>query len=166
MIIQNFANKLAYKFQKQEESKFHHSVILNMDRVIQLNRYSCGLQTALVILKYYRKIKSIDEIPYDRKLIKKEGIDTEPLLNLIKSKGVKVEVNEKADLDDIKDALRNAKPMFISIDEGEHWVVIYGFGHDRIFVLDSALTSSLNCSWSYDDFLERWDENWIAVCSN
>lgn len=137
-----------------------------MYRVIQLDTYSCGIQSAFVILKYFGKVETINDILYDKRILEKDGIDTIPLLNLLRSNGVKVKVNKNADLDDIKEALIERKPILISIDKGEHCVVVYGFSEDRIFVLDSSLTSSIKCSWTYEEFLNRWDDNWIAVVSN
>jgi ABC-type bacteriocin/lantibiotic exporter with double-glycine peptidase domain len=165
-MIQNLVNKVARLFQCYEQSKYPYSVILDMYRFIQLNRYSCGLVSSFVILNYYGKVDSIDDILYDRRLLAQDGIDTEPLLSILKANGVKVTVNKNADIDDIKAALIERKPILISIDKGEHWVVVYGFSEDRIFVLDSSLTSSIRCSWTYEEFLDRWDDNWIAVVSN
>ncbi|MDZ7762895.1 MAG: cysteine peptidase family C39 domain-containing protein [Melioribacteraceae bacterium] len=165
-MIQNLVNKVARLFQCYEQSKYPYSVMLDMYRVIQLDQYSCGIQSALVILKYFGKVNTINDILYDKRVLEEDGIDTNPLLNLIRSNGVKVTVNKNADLDDIKEALIERKPVLISIDEGEHWVVVYGFSEDRIFVLDSSLYSSIRCSWTYEEFLDRWDDNWIAVVSN
>lgn len=71
--------------------------------------------------------------------------------------GVKVHVNESADLDDIKSALIERKPVLIIIRDGEHWVVVYGFSEVRL---------NLKCSLSYEEFIDCWDENWVAVVSN
>ena len=48
------------------------------------------------------------------------------------------------------------------IDNGDHWVVVYGYSDDGIFVLDSSRNRFLN-QWGYGEFIKRWDENWIAV---
>lgn len=165
-MIQNLVNKVARVFQCYEQSKYPYSVILDMYRVIQLDRYSCGIQSAFVILKYYGMVNSINDLNYDVKALQKVGIDTDPLLNILKSFGAKIYVNENAELDDIKSAIIERKPILISVDEGEHWVVIYGFSEDRIFVLDSSLHSSIRCTWTYEELINRWDDNWIAVISN
>lgn len=165
-MIQNLVNKVARLFQCYEQSKYPYSVMLDMYRVIQLDQYSCGIQSALVILKYFGKVNTINDILYDKRVLEEDGIDSNPLLNLIRSNGVKVTVNKNADLDDIKEALIECNPVLISVDEGEHWVVVYGFSEDRIFVLDSSLYSSIRCSWTYEEFMDRWDDNWIAVVSN
>ncbi|MCZ7603133.1 MAG: cysteine peptidase family C39 domain-containing protein [Melioribacteraceae bacterium] len=165
-MIQTIVNKVARSLQSFEEAHYPNSVILNMGRSLQLNYYSCGLQSAFVILEYFERVNSVDEIDYDLDLLSVEGIDIKPLLKIFKNHGLKVKVNEDADPDDIKEALIEGKPVLVSVDDGEHWVVVYGFSEDRIFVLDPSIYSSIRCSWSYEDFLNRWDDNWIAVVSN
>lgn len=123
-MIQNLVNKVARLFQCYEQSKYPYSVILDMYRVIQLDTFSCGIQSAYVILKYFGKVETINDILYDKRILQKDGIDTNPLLNLLRSNGVKVTVNKNADIDDIKEALIERKPILISIDDGEHWVVL------------------------------------------
>ncbi len=165
-MIQKLVNRVAVFMQRNEEAKYPDSQILHMPRYIQLNNYSCGIVCAFVILRFYGKVNSISEIIYNKNSLKKDGIDTEPLLNILKSNDVKISVNEDASLEDIKIALSNNEPVLISIRDGDHWVVVYGYNKDRIFILDSSVRSSLKCSMLHEKFIELWDENWIAIVSD
>jgi ABC-type bacteriocin/lantibiotic exporter with double-glycine peptidase domain len=165
-MLNNIANKVIQKFQAYEESNYPVSVILPMRRVLQLDNYSCGLQSAYVILRYFGKVDSVDDVKYDGRLNIQKGIDTDYLLKILKTNGLVANINENATIDDITDALVEGNPILISIDNDEHWIVVYGFSEDRIFVLDSSLRSSVRCSWSVEEFLKRWDDNWIVVIKN
>ncbi len=92
---------------------------------------------------------------------KSDGVDTEPILALLRKRGLKVNVNENASLIDIKTDVDNNYPILISIDDGDHWVVIYVYSENFIWILDPAI-KRISCKIRVDKFIKRWDENWIA----
>ena len=53
-----------------------------------------------MILEYYGKAKSINNVKRELNISKVDGVDTEPILRLFKKKGLNVRVNEKAELSD------------------------------------------------------------------
>lgn len=164
-MLSNFFNYV-FNFLKNFEELFdRNKKILAIKKSMQLNRFSCGIHSAFMILSYYNKISNPNQIKYDMKLLKKEGIDTEPLLKIFKNFGCTVSVNIKANISDIAKSVNNGKPILISVDDGEHWVVIYGYSKSSIYVLDPSIFSSIKCRWEIKTFLSRWDEDWIAVIS-
>ena len=45
-----------------------------------------------------------------------------------------------------------------TVDNGDHWAVVYGYSNDGIFVLDSSRSRFLN-QWGYGEFIKRWAGN-------
>ncbi len=156
---------IVFNILKDIEEYFYPDAVLipGIKKSVQLDAYSCGAQCAYVILDYYDKSNSIDAVIKELGT-NKEGTDTEPILKLFIKNGLNVYVNEKAKLTDIYSAIDNNYPILISVDEGEHWVVIYGYSDENIFVLDPSIKSPF-CAWSKKKFRECWD-NWIAVIKN
>lgn len=165
-MIQKLSDNFANFIKSLEEYFDDQKVVLKIKKSVQLDRYSCGIHSALMILKYFEKADQISEIDFDLAALKKDGIDTEPLLNILKSFNCRVKVNDNAYLSDIVRTINNKKPMLISVDDGEHWVVVYGYSKNSIYVLDPSFLSAKTCRWKIETFLERWDENWIAVISD
>ena len=154
---------LIYNFYKDiEEKRSPGSVLLDMKRSIQLDAYSCGAQCVYVILEYYKIHKTLDEILKGLNTSKRDGTDTEPILNYLKFNGLKVSVNINSRLSSIHSAINSLNPVLISVDDGEHWVVIYGYNQEGIFILDPSQREVKNF-WGMEKFIRRWDENWIAV---
>jgi ABC-type bacteriocin/lantibiotic exporter with double-glycine peptidase domain len=154
---------MVYNFIKSiEEILSPGSVLLNMKRSIQLDSYSCGVQCVKMILNYYSIIKTPGEIKRGLKTKKEEGTDTEPILNYLRKSGLKVSVNKNAVLSNIHFAIANSNPVLISIDNGEHWIIVYGYSANSIFTLDPS-GKSISNKWELKEFFNRWDENWIAV---
>lgn len=139
--------------------------IKGIKRSVQLDKYSCGAQSAVVILNYFDKNRSINKVKDFLGTTKKDGTDTEPILNLFKENNLNVEVNEKARLNDIYESVDEGKPMLISVYDGEHWIVVYGYSNDFIYVLDPSI-NQYSCRLTKQEFNERWDENWIAMVSS
>ncbi len=165
MTFSKIVNRFFNLIKNLEESLDRNKTILKITKSMQMNRFSCGIHSAFMILSYYNKTSNPNQIKYNMKLLKKEGIDTEPLLKILKNFGCTVSVNIKANISDIVKSVNERKPILISVDDGEHWVVIYGYSNSSIYVLDPSIFSSIKCRWEIKTFLSRWDENWIAVIS-
>ena len=93
-----------------------------------------------------------------------EGTDTEPILELLINKGLQIQINEQATIDLIKFNIRRGYPLLITIDEWEHWCVIYGFTKNSILILNSWFRT-ISVKYPLEEFFERWDDNWIAAIS-
>ena len=162
MIIKNIVD-FVYNFIKDiEEVLSADSVVLNMKRSIQLDNYSCGAQCVYMILNYFNKYKTLNEIKESLNATETDGTDTKQILNYLVENGFDVQINEKGAISSIQDAIEKGYPILITVDEGDHWVVVYGYSDDGIFVLDSSRSRFLN-QWGYGEFIKRWDENWIAI---
>jgi len=154
---------LVYNYYKDiEEKRSPNSVLLEMKRSIQLDSYSCAAQCVYMILDYYKIPKTLEEILKGLNTSKRDGTDTKPILNYLRINGLKVSINTRSKIFHIHSAIDNFNPMLISVDDGEHWVVIYGYSGDGIFILDPS-RKEINNFWDMKKFMKRWDDNWIAV---
>jgi ABC-type bacteriocin/lantibiotic exporter with double-glycine peptidase domain len=133
----------------------------NCERSIQPDNLSCGVHAVNTILKYYNKNVATPDLI---RLLgtNEDGTDTEPILNVLSGFNLNIEINETSSPKDIINSVRQGYPMLITIDDWEHWVVIYGYSDRGIFLLDSN-RKNFHCHWQYGQFLERWDDNWIAI---
>jgi len=162
MIIKNIVD-FVYNFIKDvEEVLSADSVVLKMKRSVQLDSYSCGAQSVYMILSYYDKNKTLNEIKESLNTTELDGTGTKQILNYLISNGLDVQINEKGAISSIQAAIGNGYPVLITVDDEDHWVIVYGYSDDGIFVLDSSRSRFLN-QWGYGEFIKRWDENWIAV---
>jgi ABC-type bacteriocin/lantibiotic exporter with double-glycine peptidase domain len=162
MIIKNIVD-FVYNFIKDvEEVLSADSVVLKMKRSVQLDSYSCGAQCVYMILSYYDKDKTPNEIKESLNTTESDGTDTKQILNYLVDNKLEVQINEKGAISSIQNAIDNGYPVLITVDDGDHWVVVYGYSNDGIFVVDSSRSRFLN-QWGYGEFIKRWDENWIAV---
>ena len=153
---------LVYNFIKSiEETLSPGSVLLDMKRSVQLDSYSCGVQCVYMILNYFSIENTLGEISKGLKTTKKDGTDTEPILNYLRGCGLKVSVNKYAVLSDIHSAIANSRPILISVDESEHWVIVYGYSANSIFILDPS-GKYISNKWELKEFFNRWDDDWIA----
>ncbi|MBN1299830.1 MAG: hypothetical protein JW995_01340 [Melioribacteraceae bacterium] len=148
---------------KSIEERVRKNVRLIPDtyRSIQTDSYSCAVHVVYSILHHHNIFRPIAEIKNSLGT-DKEGTDTEPILEYLSSMKLKVEINEKSNLESIRNNINENNLMIITVDEWEHWIVIYGYSDDRIFVLDSNKLNLLN-SMNIKEFLNRWDNNWTAV---
>ena len=162
MIIKNIVDFVYNCVKDIEEVLSADSVVLKMKRSIQLDSYSCGAQSVYMILNYYDKDKTLNEIKESVNTNESDGTDTKQILDYLVSNGLDVQVNESGAISSIQAAIGKGYPVLITVDDGDHWAVVYGYSNDGIFVLDSSRSRFLN-QWGYGEFIKRWDENWIAV---
>jgi len=133
----------------------------NCKRSIQPDNLSCGVHAVASILQYYDKEVSTPEL-ITLLGTNQDGTDTEPMINALSSFDLNIEINETSSPRDIIDSVRSGYPMLITVDDWEHWVVIYGFSDEGIFLLDSN-RKNFRCHWHFNTFMDRWDDNWLAI---
>ena len=142
-IIQKVINSTINVIKFFEEKTKSAKTIKGIKRSIQLDEVSCGVHAAFSILRYYNKKMSIDKM-------KKElgtdgyGTDEKAIYNLFKKKGLIVKTKWNATRKNIKKAIDKGWPLLITMYEGYHWTIIYGYSKTGVFVLDSALDFIFN----------------------
>jgi len=162
MIIKNIVDFVYNCIKDIEEVLSADSVVLKMKRSVQLDSYSCIAQSVYMVLNYYNKDKTLNEIKESLNTTETDVTGTKQILNYLVRNGLDVQINEKGTISSIQTAIGNGYPVLITVDEGDQLAVVYGYSNDGIFVLDSSRSRFLN-QWGYGEFIKRWDENWIAV---
>ena len=79
--MSRFVNKIFNYLKSIEEFIDPTSICLDINKSVQLDRFSCGIHSAFMILNYFNKVKYLREINYNTELLKKDGkvIIIEPL---------------------------------------------------------------------------------------
>lgn len=156
MLVKSLVDWIAGRLQWIEERRSPDSVVLGVGRSIQLDRHSCGAQSAFMILRYFGKARSISAV--SRALgTNVTGTSTAAILRLFRQRGLKPRVNARADIDDLAKALDLGAPSLVSMDDGDHWAVVYGYAQGAVFVADPSIRRSLRVRVSTTAFCARWD---------
>lgn len=143
--------------------------ILNIDKSLQLDGYSCGVQSTFVILKYYGKAKSVRNV---EKLLRTDnsGTSEKNIYKLFRQRGLKISLRKKANLSTIKESIMDYKaPFLTSIDydpdpekDKSHYIVVYGFSDNYIYVLDPAIKRPF-VRLEKKKFGARWDKDGAII---
>jgi ABC-type bacteriocin/lantibiotic exporter with double-glycine peptidase domain len=146
----------------EENISDESSSFLDMDRSMQLDGYSCGVQSTYSILKYYGKARSIDNVDNQLNAYDRGYASETSIYKLFRTRKLKISKRSKATIATIKEAIDDYEaPMLTTIDNESHWIVVYGYSKSKIYVLDSVGLRPF-VKWSKDKFKERWD-NWGAI---
>ncbi len=149
----------------EEMLSFDNASYINIRRSIQIDDFTCGAQSTYSILDYYDV--SISRQDLERKLqVKKNGhADEQAIYRLLKNKGLKLLRKNKATLATIVEAIDEYEsPFLTTIDNEDHWIVVYGYSDKNIFVLDPSIKRPF-VKWDKAKFRSLWDKSGIIVCS-
>jgi ABC-type bacteriocin/lantibiotic exporter with double-glycine peptidase domain len=158
------SDRVFNKAKEVEESYYDYDSIFleGMERSLQLDGYSCGVQAAFSILKYYGKARSPKKIDKLLKAYNRGYASEKAIYALFRERGLKISLRKKATLSTIKESILDYEaPMLTTIDDFDHWVVVYGYSKDRIYVLDSVGIRFF-VRRNRKKFLSRWD-HWGAI---
>ena len=137
------------------------NVLEGFERSVQLDGYSCGAQSAFMILSYYGKARSIDAV--ERALgTDEDGTSTGQILTLLRQRKLRPRVVAQAGMKHLTAAIRGGSPVLVSLDDEGHWGVVYGFARSHVYLADPSLGGSLTCRVPRADFHERWDR-WAMI---
>ena len=138
------------------------SILPNMERSLQFDGYSCGVQSTYIILKHYGKARSVQNVDNELCAFQRGYASETAIYKLLRKRNLKVSRRLKANISTIKESIDEYEaPMLTTIDGNDHWVVIYGYSQTNIYVLDSVLLRPF-VRWSKADFKARWDK-WGAI---
>jgi ABC-type bacteriocin/lantibiotic exporter with double-glycine peptidase domain len=149
-------------FEDQDPSA---TILRGVRRSLQFDGYSCGVHSANVILGYFGRCLSIDQIEHKLRT-DDEGTSITPIRQLLNSRGLRTTIRANATIRDIKRAIDFGHPVLVSLCNGEHWAVVYGYSKRAIYVADSSITKNLWCRVSMARFLRQWDMWMMAVKLN
>ncbi len=168
--IEKYLNRLkpvadcVAEWSRQGEEYLDSSAVTidGIKRSLQLDEYTCGAQSCYMILRYYGKVRSIENV---KKVLgtTEEGTGEDEILELFRGKRLDVKIIPKATIEDIRHAVDSSTPMLAyTVKKYDHWFVIYGYSDSRIYMLDPSLKKLVRCSMSKKDFKRYWS-GWCAV---
>jgi ABC-type bacteriocin/lantibiotic exporter with double-glycine peptidase domain len=158
---------LARTSQSFEEMVVPGTVVLNIERSVQLDRYSCGAQSAYMILKYFGKARSIQGVT--RALGTDEnGTGPEAISRVFRERGLRCRTVVNAKMADLRRSLDAEVPVLVSLhgaspESESHWAVAYGYSEDGVYVADPS-PNGLRVRVRTAAFRKRWDR-WAMFSS-
>ncbi len=162
-ILQPFYNFIKHK----QEIKDSNSVCLGIEKFLQLDGYSCAIQCSYSIINYYNKISYNDELD---KFANKDGLDTEDLIKIYSIYGLEIKEIFNSNIKDIKSAIDQKHLILTTINNTEHWIIIYGYSVSNnkithLFIMDSN-PLRISVRWPIEKFYSHWlefDEKWLGI---
>jgi ABC-type bacteriocin/lantibiotic exporter with double-glycine peptidase domain len=161
-ILADSVGNVAKWFEDQDPSA---TILRGVHRSLQLDRYSCVVQSARVILDYFGRSLSIDSIEL-RLGTDSDGTSTTAIRHLFRARGLTTTIHADAMFRDIKKAIDSGSPLLVSLSGSEHWAVVYGYSKGAVFVADSSITKNPRCRVSRARFLKQWDRWMMSVRLN
>jgi ABC-type bacteriocin/lantibiotic exporter with double-glycine peptidase domain len=159
--IKKHAHRIANIVKSAEELDPNAVILPTIERSLHLDFYSCGVQSTYVILKYFRKRISLTKL--DRELQTDwTGTEAADTKRVLKRYGLKCDVERAAKLRDIRKAINGGCPVLVTMYEGAHWSVVYGYSKTHVYVVDSWIPSNVWCRVAKEKFREEWDK-WVMV---
>lgn len=156
MLLKRVLDTVAGWAQSIDESRDDDAVLLDVSRSVQADGFSCGAQSALMILRCHGKGRSIDATI--RALSTDEGgTRTGALLKLFRQRGLKPVIKAHATLRDLKRGIDDKAPSIVSLDDEAHWGVVYGYSSTRVYLADPSIRNAIGVGLSCARFGRRWD---------
>ena len=168
--MQKFVDNIFSKLKSIEEQAFLSAVILEgFPRSIQLDGYSCGAKSIYTVLKYFGR--SCTPRSVERQLgTTWEGTSQTDIKRVLKERNLSYRMIGKRTLKTLRDAIDNESPVLISLYDGWHYSVVYGYSDSHIFVMNPSLDfTSMGSIWNavpIPDFRKIWDRWGIIVSDN
>jgi hypothetical protein len=157
--LKPIADVLTRGVKKGEEWLAEDAVILEkFDKSVQMDGYSCGVQCTYMILRYYGNTMSVGDV--ERALgTTRDGTDQHQIRSLLLREGLTPTRINLPNLRKVKQAIKEGYPVLVCVDQGDHWVVIYGYAKKVILTADPA---RLRGAYDTREFTRRWDR-WAMV---
>jgi hypothetical protein len=165
---ENLLTRLYNYINRKEVERSSNAVVLKVKRHLQPDLWSCGIRSTFTILYYYKKLKNIIEL---KEFESREGTDTPVIEEMLNKYGLVLEQIFNSQMSDLAQAIDAGCPVLTTINDAEHWIVIYGYEKDEhgevthLFIADSAF-KRIHAKWSIKKFEKMWkefDEKWFGV---
>ena len=161
---QSLIDTLATTIARIEEAAYPSAVILpNFQRSLQLDQYSCGAKSLYSIFRYYNKRctpKSIEKALNTDE----DGTSVSDIKRVVKRYGLTCRT-----LRDLKAAIDHEHPVLISMYDGKHYGVIYGYSKNHVFIMNPSLdftrdgVGSIKCAIRKQEFNRIWDKYGLVI---
>ena len=151
------------------ETLIHPDAVILPDfpRSIQLDDYSCGAKAVFCILQFYNKQCTLDSVE-EQLHTDEDGTSVSDIKRVFRRYHLNCRILRKPGLRDLKAAIDNECPILISLNDGEHYSVVYGYSSSHIFVSNPSLNvltgyGSIRSAILNAEFRREWDRCGIVV---
>jgi ABC-type bacteriocin/lantibiotic exporter with double-glycine peptidase domain len=148
----------------ETEALIHPDAIIlsNFPRSIQLDSFSCGAKSVYCILQYYDR-QCTPESVEEQLNTDKDGTAVSDIKRVFRQYHLNCRT-----LRDLKAAIDDDCPVLISLYDGSHYSIIYGYSDSHIFVSNPSLNvltgyGSMRCAIPNAEFRREWDRWGIIV---
>jgi len=157
--VREIADKIVAPAQTIEQGLTTGAVVLPLKRHLQVDRYSCGAIAAFMILEYYGKARSCENVARELGPDEDNGTREEDIKALFHKRGMSVSTVKS--LEGIYHAInRYEAPVLLHV-KGDHWAVAYGYSDGSIFVADPSLKKKILCRFTNKEFRRSyWRGHW------
>jgi hypothetical protein len=139
------------------------TVLLPVRRFLQVDGYSCGVQCTAMALSCF-------DLPIDLRRLERElgtteddGTNQGAIRRVLKKHGCATRQFDAGRLRDLRGHIDRGEPIIACVDDDRHWLVVYGYGPDLVFVCDPNPLNGLMGGLDRREFRRRWDGYGIAV---
>jgi len=116
-------------------SESSSDTVLNIHPRLQLDGYSCGLQSLASILDYYDYEVDLDELADDIGLTR-DGCDEDQIRKAIRAYGLRYRTMNRAGMARLQGCIDRDHPVMVPINNNGHWAVFYGYGPSSVYLMD------------------------------
>jgi len=138
-------------------------VVLDLSPRLQLDDYSCGVQSLAAILDYFDYEVDLDEVSAEVGLTRR-GCDEYQLRRAIKAYGLRHRTMKNLTFAGIQRCIDDGAPILAAPND-THWIVIRGYGADTIYVMDPTPSRAFAFGGAHnaEAFLSKWNRWGMAV---
>lgn len=138
-------------------------VVLSLRPRVQLDGYSCGMQSLAAILDYYGF--EIDYLDLEATIgLTTAGSDEHQLRAAIRAYGMKHRTWGRMSLNRLRSCIDKKHPVLVSVNDDRHWSVVYGYGDDAIYLMNPSLSALRHGGKRTEQaFAEYWDRWGVEV---
>jgi ABC-type bacteriocin/lantibiotic exporter with double-glycine peptidase domain len=165
-IIKRILDRIASAAKQLEETLDPEATVLEgFERSLQIDTYSCGVQSTFMILRHFGKARTA--LGVERALgTTEEGTDQYQIRELLTKRGLIARRIQRPTIAKLRQAIDDGCPVLVCVDskdiEGGHWAVVYGYSPGHVFVADPSLRRAILCRHTTEEFRSRWDK-WAMI---
>ena len=147
------------------------ALLTGITRSVQKNLHECGVRCTYMVLKYFGKVRSYQEL-YEDMNTTKEGVGPGQIIRTIRSKGLMAGEFDNRGVDKLKKSIDMGAPVIAWLYRESdikkvkfgvnHWVVVYGYDRDNIWVMNPSPLAMRKCL-PVKSFNKKWSGGGIVV---
>jgi ABC-type bacteriocin/lantibiotic exporter with double-glycine peptidase domain len=160
IVVDSVASRIQQAEQEYARSQGDR-VLQGFGRCIQLDNYSCAVSCTVAVLRYYGFSESAGTTRRQLRT-SRSGTDRAAIVRVLEEHGLTCRQFESGRRDTLRRAINTGAPVIVEVD-GDHVVVVYGYGSENVYVADSAPNRRPRVILSWVKFVTDWDRAGVVV---